>query len=342
MNASNDRSRRVIIPADIHPSALRGAGSGLTVCLLEGETMGTYWRCHFQQPTDIPERRVRECIERSFGLVVQQMSHWDEHSELSRFNASPENQAMRLSPEFFTVLEKSLTIAELTDGAYDPTVGKLVSLNGFGPTPSATQTQSDFSNAHRGWKQISLNPTDQTARHDGHCHLDLSSIAKGYAIDLASSRLLRLGIENHLLEIGGEFIGHGCKPDGQPWWTVLDPLGGQSNQQTEEIVIAMCGIALATSGIAENQIESEGRITHHLIDPSTGHCTSGNLLAVSVIASTCMEADAWATALFILGREKAKHLAEQQKIAASFTFIEDEILTESHTLAFSEMLDDDF
>lgn len=326
--------RQVLIPTDLTLDHLRGANSGLEVVLLEGETMGSYWRLHYQRPPHISSTHIRRRAELSFDLVIRQMSHWDAESELRRFNAAPAGERFQLSPEFRTVLRQALEIAKLTDGVYDPTVGRLVAGAGFGPHAGAPEQMPD---TRGSWRDLSLR-ADGSASHAGHCQLDLSSIAKGYAIDHAAAGLKQLGIHDFLLEIGGEFRGEGCKPDGQPWWVALDPMGKQAAEA--QTVAALCGISLATSGIAEQRIRMEDGESHHLIDPATGRSAVGALQAVSVLAPTCMLADAWATALFVLGESRGAECAEQHGIAASFVTRAGAGFHEKITPAYTRMLTD--
>ncbi|RYD46168.1 MAG: FAD:protein FMN transferase, partial [Verrucomicrobiaceae bacterium] len=125
-------------------------------------------------------------------------------------------------------------------------------------------------------------------------------------VDLAAERLSSIGVEHFLIEIGGELRGRGCKPDGEPWWVSLD----RPSDELPETVVALCELSVATSGDA---------FRRHLIDPRTSSPVDGELVAVSVFAKECMDADAWATALFIAGADEGLKLAEQQKLPALFT-----------------------
>ncbi len=312
------RVRQALIPSHFTPSALRGANSGLAVSSLTGEAMGTSWKLVFQEPPSNGSGDIRRVVERAFGLVICQMSHWDPDSELCQFNRAPAKSWHPLSPEFFEVLSCAIEIARASGGACDPTLGEIVDLHGFGPLPPTNQapTEEQLSAARNraGWTRLRLDHGNRSAFQPGGCRLDLSSIAKGYAVDLAARGLLDHGLLDFTLELGGEVRGHGCKPDGQPWWIAID-----SPSDIPETVVALCEISLATSGDSMRRRVVGEREISHLVDPTTGHPSATSITSVSVVALSCMEADAWATALMVAGPELGLQLAESRNLAAIFT-----------------------
>jgi thiamine biosynthesis lipoprotein len=210
-----------------------------------------------------------------------------------------------LSAEFFQVLSRAIEVAKISNGLLDPTLGEIVDLHGYGPSCSSHPEQVACARERAGWQKLMLDAKGR-AWQPGGLRLDLSSIAKGYAVDLAAERLMSLGVEHFLIEIGGELRGHGCKPDGEPWWVSL----ARPSSDLPETVVALCGLSVATSGDA---------FRRHLIDPRTSLSADGELAAVSAFAKKCMDADAWATALFIAGAEEGLKLAEQHKLPVLFT-----------------------
>lgn len=324
MNQVNPPPRRVLIPPALPSTALHGRGSGLAVTRLDGTTMGTFWSLSCLIPPDISPQQAGLSLESAFARVIAQMSHWDPASDLSRFNRSPAGTWQVLPPEFFRVLAHALTVAEASQGCCDPTLGEIVDLYGFGPSPD---TKLDPPPAllhqairHCGWQRLQLDSDRQAAFQPGGLRLDLSAIAKGFAVDHAAEALEQLGIGSYLLEIGGEVRGAGCKPDGGPWWCLLAPPPGPESGSLPETVAALCGLSLATSGDTCRQKQWNGRTISHLIDPLTFQPTGRTLASVSVFASSCMDADAWATALFTAGREKGPAMAETQQLPALFTW----------------------
>ena len=173
----------------------------------------------------------------------------------------------------------------------------------------------DERNKVQSWREVKLNPTNRAGYQPGGVTLDLSSIAKGHAVDLCAQALRALRIPSFLMEIGGEFSGEGVKPDGRPWWVELElsDLAPAPNEPRHNDV-ALVGLSVATSG---DFIRRRDGISH-LLDGRTGQPLQGNLSGVSVIHPSCMEADAWATALFPLGAQAGLAMADQQGLAALF------------------------
>ncbi len=329
-------NRIVLIPHTVTPDALRGARSGLSVASLSGETMGTYWKLSYQKPAFIDEKLIKLTIERVFSEIIAQMSHWDEGSELSRFNSLEAGTEMKVSREFFEMLSLALEISAISEGAYDPTVGSIVSQLGFGPDLGLNREGNSKSEK---WCDITVHSNTFSISHTGNCSLDLSSIAKGGAVDEACLALELLGIKDYLLEVGGELRGAGCKPDGQPWWSLIGPFCDVSYSLGSQTVIAVSGMSVATSGIAVNSRKQDEKLVHHLIDPTTSESKQGDLISVTVIHERCAEADAWATALFILGEEKGLILATKKDLSASFYFRENGEIKETSTPMWIEAVE---
>lgn len=335
-------TRQVLIPKEI-PAHLPAPDPAGRVSVFAGKSMGTSWRVHAVLPDSRPPANAHSAILVALDTVVRQMSHWDPESELCRFNRAPAGTWQRLSPEFFAVLHGALDIAAASDGAYDPTIGKLVDLFGFGPAePPARLSSVDIATAHRhsGWQAIRLNTATRSAFQPGGWQLDLSSIAKGFAVDLVSETLTGLGVHHSLVEIGGELIGQGCKPDGTPWWCQLETPAEPGAETLPETIAALCGMAVASSGDTLRRRQFDGHEISHLIDPRTGQPAPPRLATVSVFAPTCMVADAWATALFIAGGEAGFEQAESLGLAARFILRGPQGLAETSTTAYQAMLQD--
>ena len=290
------------------PAHVRASRIDAAVRRLSGATMGTGWSLSFAAADSITNTAVIAALEETFALVIQQMSNWERDSDLSRFNR--EEGWHDLKQDFFTVLARALDIAQLTNGAYDPTLGARMYMLGFGPPVEGAPPAAKHS-----WRDIQLAPASRRAMQPGGLAVDLSSIAKGHAVDLCAARLRTLGIPSFLMEIGGEFVGEGVKPDAQPWWVQLElsdiPPASDEPPQTD---IALVNIAVATSGDFVRRREG----ISHLLDGRTGQPIRGDLSGVSVMHASAMEADGWATALFALGTEQGIAMADAQGLAAVF------------------------
>ncbi|API60726.1 thiamine biosynthesis protein ApbE [Tardibacter chloracetimidivorans] len=307
---------RVAIPLTLGGAAAAPA-AGAQVESLGGLTMGTSWSARLVRPAFVPLAAVRDLIQQSLDGVVSEMSHWEPESQLSRFNKAVPGEWRDLPPGFFDVLCCALEVAEASDGAYDPTIGTLVDLWGFGPAPARQDAPSphEIAAAMRsgGWQRLEIDRKARRARQPGGCRLDFSAIAKGHGVDRAADALKRLGLRHFLIEIGGELRGEGVKPDGSPWWVALER---PSNATCEEILVALHGLSVATSGDYRRYFEADGRRYAHSIDPRTGWPLDNKAASVSVIHQSCMKADVHATAITIAGPDQGMAYAERLGLAA--------------------------
>jgi thiamine biosynthesis lipoprotein len=259
--------------------------------------------------------RIGAGVQAMFDRVVAQMSNWHADSDISRFNRAAPGTAIAMPREFRFVLETALAVARASDGAFDPTMGALVDLWGFGPTPAADPpdiVSIVTAMATSGWRRLSIRD-DAALVQPGGLSLDFSSIAKGFGIDLAGDYLKRHGIDHFLLEAGGELRGEGVKPDGTPWWIAVEAPPGIA---LEEMRIALHGLCAATSGDYRRFRDEDGARLPHSLDPRTGHPIANGVASVTVLHRSCTAADAYSTALTVLGPEDGMALARRIGLAA--------------------------
>jgi thiamine biosynthesis lipoprotein len=332
--------RRVLIPERIARPPFPGDLRVLTTKELGGETLGTTWSVKLAVPPATDLAPIERGIEAVLARVIDEMSPWEPASHISRFSTAPADTWHRLPEGFFKVLSAALEWADRTGGAYDPTVGAAVNLWGFGPEPSrATLPDNDAIDRARGrggWQRVELDNKTRCARQPGGLLLDLSSIAKGFAVDEVTRFLCNEGIGNVLVEIGGELRGEGLKPGGTPWWIELEQPRGEPLPET---LIALAGISVATSGDEQRFFDVEGRRYAHTLDPRTGAPLTHDLASVTVVASDCMTADALATALLVLGPDQGPAFAVTHRIAARFVQSSGRSLKEQLSPAMALMLD---
>jgi thiamine biosynthesis lipoprotein len=289
----------------------------------QGQTMGTTYNVKVAGATvDKAEHgRVQTAIDEQLHRVNELMSTYLASSELSRFNASPSSEAFQLSPETLEVFAVARRVGMLSGGAFDVTVGPLVNAWGFGPPGKPPQSPSDAElerlKALVGWDRIVLDEGQSTIRKtDPAVYCDLSAVAKGYAVDRVSETLSALGYVEHMVEVGGEVRARGRNAGGQPWRIGVEkPLPGGTVVQR---AVPLENLALATSGDYRNYYEEGGRRISHEIDPRTARPIGHHLASVTVISERCVEADAFATALIVLGEEGGYRLAVEQDLAALF------------------------
>ncbi|KQO05279.1 thiamine biosynthesis protein ApbE [Sphingomonas sp. Leaf242] len=269
--------------------------------------MGTSWSMRFAAPAGTDPSPIRAAIVARLARLVAEMSHWAPDSLLSRFNRSAPGTWTTLPSDFAHVMTRGLAIAELTGGAFDPTIGKLVDAWGFGSVPVAcppSTPEIERARATSGWRRLSFAPDGAHLRQPGGTALDLSGIAKGHAVDAVADLLHDVGIPNALVEIGGELVGRGIKPDGDPWWVDLESPPGMA---LPSLRFALHGMAVATSG--------DYCRGAHTLDPRTGRPIETHVVSASAVHQTALDADAWATALTVLGPD-GLNLADDQRIAA--------------------------
>ena len=304
--------------------------------------MGTSWCVKLVASPRADLHAMHAGIQAQLDRVVAQMSTWEADSDISRFNRAAAGTWQRLPPEFFAVLACAMDTARDSDGAYDPTIGALVEAWGFGPAqgggiPDASELTS--AQAGLGWRRVSLRSQDMSALQPGGVRLDLSAIAKGYGVDLVARHLRDAGIAAALIEVGGELYGYGRKPDGGQWQVLAEAAPDAEPDEEAICVIALDSVAVATSGDHWHAFEQDGTRYSHTLDPRTGKPVETAAAAVTVIAEDAMRADAWATALTVMGAEAGYRFAQQRNIAARFVVRgSDHELIESKTDAFRARL----
>lgn len=328
---------RVLIPPVLQDCA---PILGRTVLSLRGETMGTSWQVQLASHPAQDRARLEAAIQQALQTVIDQMSTWEADSVISRFNQAEAGSWTAIPAPFDGVLSCALELAETSAGAFDPTAGPLVNLWGFGPTGSYQEgahappdaAAIAAARARCGWQRLSWDGQQRRLGQAGGVYLDLSGIAKGFAVDHVADSLRALGLRDFLVEIGGELRGEGCKPTGQPWWVELElppvPLlqvstSSEQGFESEQAAlartrVALHGLSVATSGNYRRHFTIAGQHHGHTIDPRTGYPTSQHLLSVTVLHASCMQADGWATALTVLGAQAGLACANQHAIAATF------------------------
>jgi len=329
---------RVLVPADIDSLALAPMREG-RIASFGGETMGTTWSVRCVLPAGeaggapaMREAALDETIRAVLDDVIVQMSNWRADSSVSRFNRAAANTWVTVPPACFQVVEAALAVARESGGAYDPSAGPLVDLWGFGPVPRRASPPSvaavEAARGRCGWSRIEMDRAALRLRQQGGIALDLCAIAKGYAVDAVRDALVARGVVHLLVEIGGELRGEGVKPDGMPWWVELErPLDSEAaissphaGSHTPTIdLIALHQLAVATSGDYRRFYLDASQVRRaHTIDPRTGYPCSHALASVTVLHRSCMLADAWSTALTVLGPDAGMALASRRKLAVRF------------------------
>ncbi len=285
---------------------------------LQGFTMGTHYTIRVSQlPLGMARDELQLRIDERLSRVNRQMSTYLPDSELSQFNRWEGTDWFPVSSATARVVAAAQAISRQTEGAFDVTVGPLVNLWSFGPearpdSPPSPQ-EIEQARARVDYRQLEVRQDPPALKkQDPALYVDLAAIAKGYAVDVLVDLLGNLGISGVLVEIGGDLATRGTRADGTPWRIGIErPLTwGHAIQR----VIVLSDQALATSGDYRNFFEWEGRRYSHQIDPRSGRPVEHDLASVSVLAANCMLADAWATALMVVGPEQAERLAVEHDL----------------------------
>jgi len=286
---------------------------------LSGPTMGTSYNIKLVLPSSRAKQleNLSLKVETVLAEVNEQMSTYQNTSELSLYNSSAPGDWIVVSDGLFTVISAAQSLSVASQGGFDITVGPLVNLWGFGPThhldkvPSESELVEAF--ARTGYEKLSLDNKKKALKKDSDLYLDLSSIAKGYGVDKVLELLASNNIESALVEVGGEIRAMGVKPNGGAWKIAIE--SPFSNTRAIQKVINIGDMALATSGDYRNYFEKEGVRYSHTINPKTGKPITHKLASVTVLHKSCMMADGLATMFMVMGPESALQYANENKLA---------------------------
>ncbi|NHB61580.1 FAD:protein FMN transferase [Photorhabdus sp. RW14-46] len=298
---------------------LLAACDGLEQKNIHGQTMGTYYSIKFVTGSSAPSpEALQKEIDRLLEEVNGQMSTYRPDSELSRFNQSRQiDRPFPVSPATAKVVKEAIYINKLTDGALDVTVGPLVNLWGFGPEGHVTKAPSASElEKRREWTGIDKLVVEGNSliKTVPELYIDLSSIAKGYGVDVVAEYLESQNIKDYMVDIGGEVRTSGHNGKDLLWRIAIEKPSDTGMAQNAQEVIMPGNMSIATSGDYRNYFEQNGVRYSHTIDPKTGNPISHNLVSITVIAPVCMSADGLSTGLNVLGPEKGMEVAENLNI----------------------------
>ncbi|SDX02749.1 thiamine biosynthesis lipoprotein [Ruegeria halocynthiae] len=291
------------------------------VVRLSGETMGTTFNV-IAIGDDLDEATLGNTVQETLAQVNAKMSNWDPNSEVSAFSASASTDPITVSDELAFVIQAANEVHKKSGGTFDVTLGPLIELWGFGPRKpdDPVPADADIEAALGQVGQARLLTLDDTARtlakSDAGVGINLSAIAKGYGIDAVAARLRDAGIEDYMVEIGGDLVAMGQNDKGDNWQIGIEK--PEAGAQAIQLIVPLDDLGMATSGDYKNFYEQDGVRYSHIIDPITGRPITHQTTSVTVLAESAMMADAWATAMLALGQDKGLELAEEHKLAVFF------------------------
>lgn len=283
---------------------------------LNGPTMGARWSALFHAPPGFDAAPVRAALQAAVDEVDAQMSTWRPDSDLMRLNAAPVGAWTAAPERLRAVLRLGLEVGRASGGAFDIGMGDAVSAWGFGPAAAAPDAIRAAMEARRRPAHEVLEIEGAHVRKAAPLALDLNGIAKGYGVDRLAETLREQGIADALVGVDGEMRALGLRPDGEAWTIAVE--APDAGRRAAHSILALQDAAVATSGDYRHWVEVAGRRLSHTMDPRRGAPLAASPASVTVVARSCAEADAWATALMVLGAERGAALAARRGIDALF------------------------
>ena len=309
-------SRRSFILMSV---ALAACKPGAKILEFSGSTMGTTYNVvavDASRSVDKIEAQAR--INAALAQVNHQMSNWDPASEISRFNASKGTDETFVSRELAHVMQAAEDVNKASEGRFDTTMGPLIELWGFG-APGGKRMPQDAEilkaqarSGHGATLKVGVGAI-QKIQPDTQVYL--AAIGKGFGADQVGRALEGLGLYDYMVEIGGDLYASGLNADGKPWQIGIEKPASLSGVLD---VVGVSGMGLASSGDYRNYFEQDGARYSHVIDPVTGRPITHKTASATVLAENAMLADAWATAMLILGRERGLEIAKANDLAVLF------------------------
>jgi thiamine biosynthesis lipoprotein len=317
--------------------SIAGCSNEPVINKIAGPTMGTQY--HISWVSDKRGRALEaeaSSIQKSIDSLLvdinKSMSTYDPKSELSQINTVFNPDWQDISPDLYRVMMMAMQVHVNSRGAFDITIGPLVNLWGFGPSGSKSQAANSQVAKSQVPGQEAINAQLQRIGSDAinlrqrdegfqlqlkqARYIDLSAIAKGYAVDVLARYLSSQGIDSYLVEVGGEIFARGQKATGVPWRIAIEAPNDAS--RNAQLIIPLSNLGIATSGDYRNFFQQDGKRFSHTLDGRTGYPVDHGLASVSVLHESVAMADAWATALTVLGAQQGVELANELELAAFF------------------------
>jgi thiamine biosynthesis lipoprotein len=291
---------------------------GLVRHALNGPTMGTRWTALVHLPAGTDPAPLRADLQAAVDSVDCEMSLWQPDSALMRLNRAPLGRWVALPTALLQVLDLGLAVGHASGGAFDMAVGDAVAGWGFGPGPADPERIRAARSGPRcpAGEGLEVAAAAGRARRRAPVTLDLNGIAKGFGVDRLAATLVRHGLGAGLVGIDGEMRALGTRPDGNGWTLAIE--APDPRRRAPLAILALQDAAVATSGDYRHWVEVGGRRLSHTMDPARGVPLADPPASVTVVARTCAEADAWATALMVAGSSAGPVLARQHGLDALF------------------------
>ncbi|MBZ6074344.1 FAD:protein FMN transferase [Aeromonas schubertii] len=311
---------------------------------IEGRTMGTFYAVTLADPFPGGERALQRRVDALLLEINREISTYDPDSVISRFNRAQDTRPHPIPERMAKIVAQGIEAGERTRGQLDVTVGPLVNLWGFGPDKRPNKTPDEQAIA-AARERVGIDKLEQSRGSDGQpllakrrpdLYLDLSTLGEGAGSDAIAELLEQAGVHNYLIEIAGAVRSQGHNPKGKPWRVaIVDP---SDQPGAFQAVVTPKGMAVSTAGSYRNYYERDGVRYSHIIDPVTGHPISHKLVSATVILPSALEADAYDTALMVMGPEKAMAYARDHRLAAFLVIKTPQGFASRHTPEFEPYL----
>lgn len=314
-------SRRSVLLMPVCLAVLGACSAEKSVLKISGQTMGTSYSIVAVDPgSGTTEEELQQVVEKALKQVDLHLSNWNPNSEISRFNASRSLEPVPMSPMLKEVMQAAQEIHQASEGQLDVTLGPLIQLWGFGSKTKQDEAPGEDQIA----AALQASGQNRTLEISGNSlqkrrpetEIYLAAIGKGYGVDVIARVIESFGMKDYLVEIGGDLYASGNNPDGQPWKIGIET--PDAHDRTVKKIVGLSNLGMATSGDYRNYFEKEGVRYSHILDARTGRPITHKTASVTVLAENAMKADAWATAMLVLGRERGLEIANKRDLAVLF------------------------
>lgn len=304
---------------------------------ISGSAQGTTYHISFWSPEPVDTKSIQQAIEAEFTRLDEQLSNYRKDSVIEQLNATVSGEPLAVSAEIIGLIEQARAVSVASGGCYDLTIKPLFDLWGFKGDKLTPPSKEALQTALKqvGFQQLKIVDATHIQKLNPQLSIDLSSIAQGYSVSRMVALLEQQGINNYLVEIGGELQTRGKKPDDSSWRIALEkPLSSERTMQKVVTINRVEPLAVMTSGTYRHYFDVAGKRYGHILDAKTGVPVEHNTVSVTVLHDNVTQADAWSTALLCLGKDKGLEVANQAGIAVLFIEQQGEAFNEFRSVPF--------
>ena len=305
-----------------------------------GEAQGTTYHISFWSVQEADTQAVKKTVDAELSRLDKLLSNYRPDSDIEQLNATLSSEPQTVNAEIITLIEQARVVSQASNGCYDLTIKPLFDLWGFKKDKLSIPDQATLEKTLKevGFAQIGVIDATHLRKLNPELRIDLSSIAQGYSVTRITNLLEQQGIENYLVEIGGELQTHGKKPDNESWHIALEkPLSGERTMNKIITIERTEPLAVMTAGTYRHYFDDNGKRYSHILDAKTGKPVAHHTVSVTVLHNDPTQADAWDTALLCMGTQAGLEAANKAGIAALFIEQQGEVFNEYSSIPLSEL-----